>query len=200
MVTVNYFISAPVPGVPPVSASIAFAEFNDGANAGTVTVNGNTIGKLDSEGKVYYISPNPSSPTEILNLEWGGANHSWSVGGGNGVPALTGTVRSPFSFNVNEPVEDASITKSNGMQVRWSGGLGTTSRILIQIVSNSGKVKIFQDLADNGSYSIPASELSALSGDCNLSVVRYTYNDVTNGGKHYYLISEVVKSVNIKLN
>ncbi|MCX7797710.1 MAG: hypothetical protein N2249_03705 [Melioribacter sp.] len=199
MATLKYY-QASLPGFPEIETSMAFAMFGSGVDAGTVSVNNNTLGKMNYSGKTMYIMPDPNNPLQYLNLSWNGSNHSWNVTGGSGIPAITGSVRSPNDFNVIQPVSNSTVSKSNGVQVRWSN-TSTTSKMLIQIVSTgSGNVKYYQELSDNGSYTIPASDLSSFSGDCLLFVVRYNYSSTTVSGKRYFFVSEVIKSINIKLN
>ncbi|MCX7874583.1 MAG: hypothetical protein N2321_00290 [Melioribacteraceae bacterium] len=201
MASINYYVAAPIAGLPDVSTNAASAIFGDGVDAGAVSVNNNQLGKLNAGGKTYYMAPDVNNPTNVLNLSWGGANHSWSVAGANGIPALNGAVRSPNDYSITSPTANASVTKSNGIQVRWSN-TSTTSKILVQIINikDKGQAKVYQELNDNGSYTIPASDLTSFSGDCQLFVVRYNYNSVTAANKKYYMVSEIVKSINIKVN
>lgn len=194
------FSQISVPGFPSVETDMAFAMFGNGVDAGSVTVNNTSLGKMNQGGKTLYIVPDPANPMQYLNLSWNGSNHSWNVSGGNGIPAITGSVRSPNDFNITQPSSNAIVSKSGGIQVRWSN-TSTTSKILVQIVSTSnGQVKYYQELSDNGSYTIPASDLSAFSGDCMLFVVRYTYNSTTASGKKYFFVAEIIKSISIKVN
>ncbi|MFZ5948285.1 MAG: hypothetical protein ACOYU5_10025 [Stygiobacter sp.] len=201
MASINYYMAAPIAGLPDISTNAATGIFGDGVDAGAVTVNSNQLGKLTTNGKTYYMAPDMNNPMNVLNLSWGGANHSWNVAGANGIPALSGSVRSPNDYTITTPLNNASVTKSSGIQVKWSN-TSTTSKILVQLINiqNKGQVKVYQDLTDNGSYTIPAADLSSFSGDCQLFVVRYTYNSVTAGGKKYYMVSEIVKSINVKVN
>lgn len=201
MASISYYISAPIAGLPDVSTNAASAIFGDGVDAGAVTVNNNQLGKLNAGGKTYYMAPDVNNPMNVLNLSWGGANHSWNVAGANGIPALSGSVKSPNDYSITSPSNNASVTKSSGIQVKWSN-TSTTSKILVQMINlkNNGQAKVYQELTDNGSYTIPAADLSSFSGDCQIFVVRYTYNYVTAGGKKYYMVSEIVKSINVKVN
>lgn len=201
MATVYYYMAAPIPGLPDIATSAATAIFNNGVDAGAVTVNNNNLGKLNAGGKFYYMAPDVNNPMNQLNLSWNGATHSWNVTGGNGIPAISGSVKSPFDYSVSQPTANASVTKSTGLQVKWTNTSSTT-KMLIQIVNvkDKGQAKVYQDIADNGSFTIPSADLSSFSGDCMLFVVKYNYNILTVSGKKYVIVSEIVKSVNIKLN
>lgn len=187
-------------GFPAVETDIAFAMFGNGIDAGSVSVNGTSLGKINQGGKILYMVPDPSNPMQFLSLSWNGSNHSWNVSGGNGIPSLTGSVKSPNDFSIIQPSANSAVSKANGIQIKWSN-TSSTSKILVQITGvNSSQSKFYEELSDNGSYTIPTSDLSSFNGDCMLFVVRYTYNYTTSGGKKYYFVSEIVKSVNIKVN
>lgn len=199
MATINYSMASPIPGLPSVSTSLAFATFGNGIDAGSINVNSNSVGALSQQGKTYYLAPNPSSPLTQVSLNWNGTNHTWNVAGGNGIPAISGSVKSPIDFTLSSPASSSSITKSGGIQAKWTNA--SSSRVLIQLVSisNSALVKVYQDQPDNGSFTIPSSDLSSFNGDCLLFIVKYNYNIVTVSGKKYVLVSEIVKNIAIKL-
>ncbi|MBI5807715.1 MAG: hypothetical protein HZA74_04875 [Ignavibacteriales bacterium] len=201
MASVYYYMAVPIAGLPDIATSAASAIFNNGVDAGAVTVNNYTLGKLNAGGKIYYMAPDVNNPMNQLNLSWNGATHSWNVAGGNGIPAISGSVKSPFDYSVSQPTANASVTKANGITVKWTNTSSTT-KTLVQIVNlkDKGQAKVYQELADNGSFTIPAADLSSFSGDCMLFVVKYNYNILTVSGKKYVLVSEVVKSINIKVN
>lgn len=200
MASVYYYMAAPIAGFPDVATSAATAVFNGGVDVGAVTVNNNSLGKLSSSGKTYYMAPDVNNPFNQLNLNWNGTTHSWSVAGGNGVPAFSGSVKSPNDYSVTLPTANSTISKASGIQVKWSNP--SSSKALIQIIniSNKAQVKFYQEVADNGSYTIPAADLSSFSGDCMIYVVKYNYSSTTASGKKYYFVSEVVKSVTVKVN
>jgi hypothetical protein len=56
---------------------------------------------------------------------------------------------------------------------------------------------IQQGIHDNGSFTIPASALGSVSGECILHVLRYRYSAKSSGGKDYYAVAEVVKQITI---
>ena len=72
--------------------------------------------------------------------------------------------------------------------------------IQITSLSNSSTMKYKSELNDNGTYTFPASDISGFNGDCLVHVVKYNYTSVNSGGKKYYLISEIVKNVTVKIN
>ncbi|MFA7289625.1 MAG: hypothetical protein WC055_12180 [Melioribacteraceae bacterium] len=199
LATIQYEMAAPIPGFPAIMMQMAFASLADGADAGAVSVNSNAIATLKSGGKTYYMAPNPSNPTASLsNVNFNGSSHSWVVAGGNGVSAINGSVNSPTNFTLSAPVKDANVSK-NGFQATWTGGSNSKIFVVIAQVSN-GKTFSKEGLSDNGSYSFTSSDLSGISGQAMLQVVKYNYNKVSSGGKDYYLIAEIVKSVNVTVN
>lgn len=200
MATMYYYMASPIAGIPDIATNAAAAIFNGGVDAGAVTVNNNTLGKISSGGKTYYMAPDPTNPMSQISLNWYGNYHNWNVAGANGIPAVTGSVKSPSDYSVTLPITNSSVSKASGIQVRWTNP--STAKALIQIVNinNKGQVKVYQEVADNGSYTIPAADIASFSGDCMIFVVKYNYSFTTAGGKKYYFVSEMVKSVNVKVN
>ena len=197
MVTISYEM-ATIPGMPSVQMVMAFSTFGDnGVDAGEVKVNNNVLGKITSSGSTYYMVPNPSNPTQtISNVSFNGSVHNWTVVGGNGIPALTGGVTSPSTFNITSPAANATVTKSSGIQVTWNGG--TNSKLMIVLASTTGNGYFStEELADNGTYTIPAAQLANISGQALLQVVKYRYAEVTSSGKSYFMIAEIVKNVTV---
>lgn len=200
LATIQYSMASPIAGFPAIQTTLVFGILGKGVDGGALTVNNNSIGKLTQGGSTYYLVPNPSNPTQTVSgINFNGSSHNFAISGGNGIPAFNGAVSSPASFNVTAPVANASISKSSNLQVTWGGG--SSSKVLVQIISTSdSKVKSYQELNDTGSHTIPSADLSSFGGDCMVYVVKYNYNVVTGGGKKYYLISEIVKNVVIKIN
>ncbi|MDX9924388.1 MAG: hypothetical protein RBS48_06445 [Ignavibacteriaceae bacterium] len=199
LATIQYEMAAPVPGFPAIQMQMAFASLAEGADAGAVSVNSNSIATMKTGGKTYYMAPNPSNPTATLSgVNFNGSAHTWTVAGGNGVSAINGSVNSPTNFTLSAPAKDAAVSK-NGFQATWSGGTSSKVFVVISQVSN-GKTFSKEALSDNGNYSFTSSDLSGISGQALLQVVKYNYNKVSSGGKDYYLIAEIVKSVNVTVN
>jgi hypothetical protein len=197
MATISYEFAS-FPSLPPVSITMGFAQFGDkGVDAGNVSVNGSSLGKITQSGYTYYMVPDPANPLGTLsNVYFDGSIHNWSVSGGNGVPALSGGVTSPVSFNITAPASNASVSAASGLTVSWNGG--TSSKVLVYLVSlsSSGKAVFSQDLADDGSHTFTASEMTGITGQVMIQVVKYRYNEIASGGKSYYAVAEIVKSVN----
>ena len=200
LATISYEFQT-VPGLPSASISMGFAQFGSGIDGGDVSVNGNSLGKTSQSGTTFYITPSPSNPTQSLSgVSFDGSNHSWQVSGNGDVPQVNGSVASPNSFSVSGPANNASITKSNGVDVSWTN-TSANSRVLVVLVDidNSGNYYA-ADVDDNGNHTIASGDISSFSGECMLQVVKYNYNTASAGGKTYYLISEIVKSTTITLN
>lgn len=200
MASIYYYMASPIAGIPDIATNAASAIFSGGTDAGAVTVNSNTLGKISSGGKTYYMAPDPTNPMNQINLSWYGSYHNWNVAGANGIPAVTGSVKSPNDYSVTLPTTNSSVNKASGIQVKWTGS--SSAKALIQIVNikNKGQAKVYQEVADNGSYTIPAADLASFSGDCMIFVVKYNYSFTTVSGKKYYFVSEIVKSVNVKVS
>lgn len=200
MATINYEFQT-LPGFPPANLAMAYAQFGEGVDGGDVVVNQNTLGKNQIEGGTFYLVPSLSNPTQVLaNVNFNGSAHSWTVAGANGVPSITGSVSSARTFSLTSPANDAVLTAANGVNITWNGG--TSSRVLIVLASASGgnNYVAVEDLDDDGSHTIASNELGGISGSAMLQVVKYNYSSVNAGGKNYYIISEVVRTVSITLN
>jgi hypothetical protein len=181
-----------------VDLAVAFAKFGEnGVDAGNVSVNGTAIGKMVNAGNTYYIAPSQTNP--VFTLDFNGATHNWNVQGGNGVTGFTGSVTSPRAFTVTAPVNNATVSKSSGFNVTWSGG--TSSKVMIVLAAQSGGGYFTSsELSDNGSYNINASNLGNFNGPALLQVVKYNYTSKESGGKNYILVSEIVRSINLTVN
>ncbi len=201
LVTIGYEIQT-APGFPGVSISMGFASFGTGVDAGDVSVNGNTLGKTTESGSTFYLTPSPTNPTQTISgVNFDGSNHNWTVAGGNGIPQFSGSVQSPASFGLTAPANNATVSKASGINVTWNN-TSSGAKVLVMLVSttNSSQVYVVEDIADNGSHTIPASSLTNVSGSALLQVVKYRYNSATAGGKSYYMISEVVNNALITIN
>ncbi len=187
-------------GLPSVGIVMGFASFGDEEDAGTVSVNGNELGKSEYDGKVYYMSPSLGSFESLANVEFDGSEHVWELSGAGNIPAFSGSVVSPTDFEVLSPAADSVINMSEGLEIRWSGE-SDDSKMLFVIVGldSEGDPYVEQEVPDNGLHTIPASALSGFSGKVLLQIVKYKYNLGSAGGKQFALISEVVKSVGVTL-
>lgn len=199
-----------VPGMPApynkVSMDMGFANFGtEGTDAGTVTVNGETIAKVTSGSTVYYnsfASTDPLNPPTTLDLNWNGGNHAWSVSGAGSTPAFTIDVPSPNSFTLSNPTASTVAPKTSNLTVTWSGAYGSSvDSVMIVLVPMSGSGTTFTATTTNktGSYSIPSSSLSGFSGDALLELVKYRYAMKTVSGKTYVGVAEIVNTVTFKI-
>ncbi len=199
LATIGYEF-ATFPGLPAAQMTMAFAQFGAGVDGGNVTVNGNDIGKTTSNGNTFYIYPSLTNPTQVLtNVSFNGSTHSWTVSGAGSVPSFSGNVNSPRSFNVTAPAENATITKASGMTVSWDAAGGAQNVLITVVDISSSKVVFAEELNDNGSHTFTSAQLADISGDAMIQIVKYNYNLVSAGGKDYAIISEIVKTVNVKV-
>lgn len=201
MATISYEF-ATVPGFPAAAITMGFAQFGSGIDAGTVSVNNNTIEKTTQNGTTFYVVPNPSNPTAGLSgVNFDGSAHNWSVSGSGDVPEISGSVNSPRAFNLTAPASNAAITKSNGMDIAWSN-TNDASNLLIVIadISNANSYVFIEGVADDGNYTVSADDLNGISGDALVQVVKYNYSIATAAGSNYAVIAEIVKSVTVTVN
>lgn len=186
----------------PVDQSMAFARFGaNGVDAGTVSVNGNTIPATTAGTSTYYMLPSATNPTQTLTgVNFNGSNHAWSVGGSANVTAFNASVTSVSNFSVTYPTSSTTHSKSSSLAVNW-GGTSSSNQVMIVMTSTSSSgTYISSGLSDNGSYTIPSSNLSGFNGQVLLQVVKYRHSIANSGGKNYVLVCEVVKQVTFTIN
>ncbi|RMH72765.1 MAG: hypothetical protein D6675_03895 [Gemmatimonadetes bacterium] len=197
MATISYSMNV---GGFPVAMTMAYATFGDGGvDAGDVSVNSNMLGKMTQDGYTYYMIPDPQNPLQQLTgVNFDGSDHSWTVSGGSGVPSFSGSVSSPSAFNVTQPVANATVNKSAGLQIAWTN-TSNDNNVMITLLDMDGDAQYFSpvNLADDGSHTISAGDMSDISGEAMLQVVKYRYNVVDQGGKSYPIIAEIVTSVTV---
>jgi len=198
-----------LPGVPApyniISMDMGFANFGDGTDAGTVTVNGEAIAKITSGSTIYYnsfASTDPLNPPTSLDLNWNGSTHAWSVAGAGSTPAFTINVTSPSSFTISNPTSSTVASKTSNLTVTWSGANASSAdSVMIFLLPLSGTGTTFTTTTTNrtGSYTIPSSQLSAISGDAMLEIVKYRYATTTVSSKTYVGVAEIVNTVSFKI-
>ncbi|MCK9425530.1 MAG: hypothetical protein M0Q21_05805 [Ignavibacteriaceae bacterium] len=183
-----------------VEMNMGYAKFGDisgtGTDAGTVTLNGKTIAKTTANSSVDY---NSFTSFTTLDLNWDGNPHSWSVTGAGNTPAFTIGVTSPTAFTLSNPTATTVAPKTSALNVTWSGAYSTApDSVMIVLVVGS---TTFTATTTNktGSYSIPASQLSAMAGDAILQVVKYRYATKTVSSKNFVGVAEIVAMVNFKI-
>ncbi|MCZ7604018.1 MAG: hypothetical protein QY331_06490 [Melioribacteraceae bacterium] len=201
LATINYEFQT-MPGFPAAQLSMAFAQFGTGIDGGNVSVNGNSLGKTSQGSTTFYMTPSPSNPTQTLTgVSFDGSNHNWQVSGNGSVPQMSGGVQSPSNFSLTGPANNATVSKSGGINITWSNASNNSNvLVVLAALDNSGSYYAAEGLSDNGSYTIPAGDISGISGQAMLQVVKYNYAPVSAGGKTYYAVAEVVKSVTITVN
>ncbi|MCZ2076774.1 MAG: hypothetical protein HUU41_13120 [Bryobacteraceae bacterium] len=147
----------------------------EGLDAGEITVTGpvgnRTLGK-PSKG-VYLLAFMPS-PVPVPNVISDGTlitagNYTFNVTGGADVGPVTASINFPASFSWTNHASITSVTRSQPLNITWSGG---TSGALVNIRGTSsaaagpdGDIGVsfscWED-ATKGSFTVPASLLSAL--------------------------------------
>jgi hypothetical protein len=190
-----------VPNFPPVQFAMGYAWFGSGDKAGDVAINEQPLSAESSSGSTWYTSFSQTSPSSLSNVSFNGSKHSWGITGSGDVPAFDIEVVSPSSFTLISPTS-GEVDKSNGISLSWTGGyFGATDSMLVMVVDlSNSKTVVKQGLPNNGSYLIPAEELSSISGEAMIQVVKYRYNIYTTDRKFYQAIAEIVKQVTVTIN
>ncbi len=185
------------PGFPAIQFAMGYAWFGNGDNAGDVAVNQQPLSAESQSGNTWYNSFSPTSPLSLENVNFNGSSHSWAVAGSGDIPAFDLAVTSPSSFTLTSPVAGV-VDKSSGLNINWYGSLNSTDSMLVIIVDlSNSKTYTKQGLSNNGQFTISSSDLSDISGEAMIQVVRYRYNLYTQDGKFYQAVSEIVKQINV---
>lgn len=184
-----------------IEYSMGFASLGHptAVNAGTVTVNGDTVGSYSQEGQVYYNSFNTTNPSALPDVNFDGSTHTWNVAGGNGIPAFSAGVTSPTLFAITLPADNDTITKAGGLQITWTGAAAGPDSLLLMVAATNGGSLVRQGVTNSGNYTFSSTDLAPLTGTAIVSVVKYRYALSAQGGKTYVLVSEVVKTKTITL-
>lgn len=147
----------------------------EGLDAGEITVTGpagnRTLGK---PGKGVYLLAFMPSPIPLPGVISDGTlitagNYTFNVTGGADVGPVTASINFPASFSWTNHTSITSVTRSQPLNITWSGG---TSGALVNIRGTSSAASgpqgdigaafsCWED-ATKGSFTIPASLLSAL--------------------------------------
>ncbi len=190
-----------VPNFPPVQFAMGYAWFGNGEKAGDVAVNQQPLSAESSSGSTWYTSFSQTSPSTLSNVSFNGSKHIWGVTGDGDVPAFDVEVTSPTGFSLLAP-STGEIDKSNGIAISWTGGYaGATDSMLVIVVDlSNSKTVIKQGLPNNGFYTLSAEELSDISGEAMIQIVKYRYNIYTTDNKFYQAIAEIVKQVTVTIN
>lgn len=84
--------------------------------AGDVSVNSNTLDTINFSGQVLY----GMSPLSGVNFD--GSAHSWTVAGGSGIPAFSGSVNSPNGTpTITSPTGGAIVPRNQDLTITWTG-------------------------------------------------------------------------------
>lgn len=194
----DFTIQSPFP-VPPITYKMGFASFNN-KDAGTVKVNSTVIEKNQVGSALYYSSFSPTNPNDLTSVNFNGSAHNWEVTGSADVPAFTGSVTSPSTFTLITPTANATIKKSDGLTIQWTGTSSADSVLIVAVATNNSGYVVKQGVSNSGSYTISASELGNMNGSTLVQVVKYRFSIKNVGTKNFVLVSEVVKAVTVTLN
>lgn len=161
-------------------------------NAGTVTVNSNSLGI--NSNNTYYKNQTPPATT-FLNY----SGNMWSVSGATGLPAISGSSSPAIpsydtTYFMDNLLVNKTITKANGLSIPLSSKLsGSCDSVYVQIV-DGGSGKFLKAYASTlSTITISAAQLSGLSNTSNAQFLIAPYkitSVVPQTGKKYYFVSE----------
>lgn len=176
-----------------INVGTAVAAFNGGNNygslvdAGTVTVDGESLQKYDNNS--YVFTPGLTNPTGI---EFGN-DVQWSVSGNGSVPSFEHTMTGGFP-NVGNITSGDEVSKSAGYT------------LTIASVSNADSIyfmvnEVYKSLPGNAkTYTFSADELSSLgTGQAIVSIAAWRFSTAAYSGKNFYFVNETVKQKTVNI-
>jgi len=112
----------------------------------------------NATGEFYMYPEIPSPASPLITL---GGTYTFTVTAGNGVPALTQSVVFPSDEPImTTPAYNATVTRSSGMQVEWTGS--GSGMVEIMVMSMSGDVGHSVETANDGSHFISSEHMNKL--------------------------------------
>lgn len=182
---------------------MGYAHFgtSNSLDAGTVSVNGNSLTKYSS-GSIYYSSFNPTAPATLTGVNFNGTAHSWNVAGKNSIPQFELAVSSPLEFELTSPSSGATVSKTSDLDITWTITGGSADSIMIFLSPTTGSVTPYSSniLPNNGFSRILSAELSRFSGSAILQVVKFKYAYTTQNDQLFLGMAEIVKSNAVTIN
>jgi len=196
----NYEIPNSPIALPPIEIKMGFASFANQADAGAVSINNIDIPRNNKMYNTFDFSATTTDFSSLsLDVDFNGSQHSWNVAGKGSIPQINLSVASPSTFSFYSPSEASTVSKSDDLQIGWTKGVNSAQDSML-VLFISGKVTyIKQGLANTGSHTIPASELSNAGSSAIIQVVKYRTNTAIVDEKLYIAVSEIVTIRNIIL-
>ena len=182
------------PGADPTESVFVFGDFGqNGVDAGTLTVNGDSVAQtVNHNGIVSYNSSN--SAQTFPNLKFDGSTHTVAVSGAGSIPAVSMIVKSPEDFIVTAPASGPVFDRTEDLNVTWTGGSASaTDSISISLSPDGNNVNayIVPALPNNGNFTIPATELEPFGDTVVVVISKYRRASTTTNGKSFTATSEV---------
>jgi hypothetical protein len=160
---------------------------NSFLDAGTVTLNANTLAKQTNNS--YVLMPGTSNPTGI---DFAGGV-SWSVGGNGNIAAFTFEPSIEFP-TVGSITSSGTVSKSNGYTLTASS-VADADSVIFMVGS------VVKTVSGNPtSYTFSSSELSSLqNGNSVVQIAAYKIQESTQNTKTYHFIKETVSSKTVTI-
>ncbi len=175
------------------TAVSAFTEDNWSTfvDAGAVSCESEALTLQDNNSYLHMFSYNAADPND-LGIDFAD-NPSWSVAGGNGVPAFNYTTTIDFPA-MGALSGDATVDSSSDYTV--SIGYVTDADSLIYQVSDV----LVTVPATQLSYTFTADEMAGISGGASIvQVTAYAIEETDQSGKTIYFVNERVKSYTVTI-
>ncbi len=152
------------------------------ADAGTVSIEGKNLSKLENNTYIYSNYVNPITLSEI----------QWSVTGNGSVPSFNKTVSRPLPTFSGFSSLPASVSKASGISIPMGSALYAADSVIVMITSSNDKVALKSFAGNAGNATFSAADLSALSTSNigSISISPYNISTETISGKKYYFVNE----------
>jgi uncharacterized protein (TIGR03437 family) len=142
-------------------------------DAGTIQLTGPAGDlNLQAQGDVFYLAQLP-----LGSVTGSPGTYTFTAAGGKDVGAFTVALNVPAPFSLTNTSALASVTRSQGATVTWTGGFANGDVMVKGVAASSnGNIHFYCDAPSSaGQLTIPASILLALpAGDGNLQIMNAT--------------------------
>lgn len=152
---------------------------------GDVSINGTPIRVLSSpDGLARYqsIQHNVTPQLQSVPLAFDGGYQVFRVAGNSNFPAFADSLRSPTTTaDIAEPAVGATLSKSAGFTVRWTGTSGHDLTYIT--ISGNGPEGFGKKVTGRNSITITAADIAGLNpGEMSIIVTSGNYKGDMSGG------------------
>jgi hypothetical protein len=172
---------------------------------GMVTLNGMPVELMTyPNGSSYHNGYNARyDNVSRVPLRLDGSYHVFDVGGNSYFGPIRDSLRSPTSeVNISSPLVTDTISRSEGVTVRWTPGNAQTAYILLIDTVKAEHYVFGKAVPDNGEYTIDPADIQHLApGPVILSVAHGNHKEgVTSDGRTYHIVVHATEDLRMHMN